>query len=96
MALDAVLYVPIKGFNVVFGAITKSYPVVLDNVLAWPLPTLAVTVTVFAGSLLLFGQLGRELVPELIQGQFFANLELPPGTHLDVSSRRIANIEKFA
>jgi HAE1 family hydrophobic/amphiphilic exporter-1 len=96
LAIDALLFIPIKGFNVVFGALTKFYPVVLDKVLARPLPTLAAAVTVFAGSLLLFGQLGRELVPELIQGQFFANLELPPGTHLDVSSRRIANVEDFA
>jgi HAE1 family hydrophobic/amphiphilic exporter-1 len=96
LVIDAVLYLPTKGFNVVFGAITRAYPIVLDKVLARPVPTLAITIALLAGSLLLFGQLGRELVPELIQGQFFANLELPPGTHLDVTSRRIANIEKAA
>ena len=94
--IDVVLYLPIKGFNVIFGAITRAYPVALDKVLARPLPTLAITTALLAGSLLLFGQLGQELVPELIQGQFYANLELPPGTHLDVSSRRIANIEEVA
>jgi HAE1 family hydrophobic/amphiphilic exporter-1 len=94
--IDAVLYFPIKGFNIVFGAITRAYPIALDKVLAWPVSTLAVTVTLLAGSLLLFGQLGRELVPELVQGEFYANLELPPGTHLDVSYRRISKIEDFA
>ena len=95
-AIDAVLYLPIKGFNVFFGAITRTYPLALDKALAWPVSTLAVTVTLLAGSLLLFGQLGRELVPELVQGQFYANLELPPGTSLDVSYRRISKIEDFA
>ena len=96
LVIDAVLYLPIKGFNVVFGAIKDSYPILLEKVLAWPLTTLAVTVTLLVCSLFLFGQLGRELVPELVQGQFFANLELPPGTSLDVSYRRISNIEDFA
>ena len=96
LLLHAILYLPIKGFSVVFGYFTRTYPVVLDKVLERPVPTLTITFTLLAGSLLLFGQLGRELVPELIQGQFFANLELPPGTHLDVSSRRIANIEDVA
>ena len=94
--IDVVLYLPIKGFNVVFGAIKRSYPILLDKVLAWPVTTLAITVTLLVCSLFLFGQLGRELVPELIQGQFYANLELPPGTHLDVSYRRISNIEDVA
>jgi HAE1 family hydrophobic/amphiphilic exporter-1 len=96
LVIDAVLYLPIKGFNLVFGAITRAYPITLDKVLARPVPTLAITIALLAGSLLLFGQLGQELVPELIQGQFYANLELPPGTHLDVSSRRISNIEDVA
>jgi HAE1 family hydrophobic/amphiphilic exporter-1 len=36
------------------------------------------------------------LVPELIQGEFFVNTELPPGTHLDVTQRRMAGLERFA
>jgi HAE1 family hydrophobic/amphiphilic exporter-1 len=96
LVIDAVLFLPIKGFNVVFGAITRAYPIALDKVLALPVPTLAVTIALLAGSLLLFGQLGQELVPELIQGQFYANLELPPGTHLGVSSRRFSKIEDVA
>jgi len=40
--------------------------------------------------------LGRELVPELVQGEFFVNTELPPGTHLDVTQRRLASLETQA
>ena len=39
-------------------------------------------------------RLGSELVPELIQGEFFVDTELPPGTHLDVTQRRLARLEK--
>ncbi len=96
LAIHGVLYIPVKGFNLVFGAVTRSYPVMLEKVLAQPLPTLAITLLLLAGSFLLFGQLGRELVPELIQGQFYVNTELPPGTHLGVTSRRLTRVEDFA
>jgi HAE1 family hydrophobic/amphiphilic exporter-1 len=58
--------------------------------------TLAIAFVLLAGSLTLFPRLGRELVPELIQGELFANLELPPGTHLDVTQRRLASLEGVA
>ena len=44
----------------------------------------------------LIPSLGRELIPELIQGEFFVNTELPPGTHLDVTQRRMAGLERFS
>ena len=33
--------------------------------------------------------LGSELVPELVQGEFFVNTELPPGTHLELNEKRM-------
>ena len=48
-----------------------------------------------AASLTLFPRLGRELVPELVQGEFYVDLELPPGTHLDVTQRRLDAIERY-
>jgi HAE1 family hydrophobic/amphiphilic exporter-1 len=41
-------------------------------------------------------RLGTELIPELVQGEFFVDLELPPGTQLDVTAARVAEIERFA
>ena len=35
-------------------------------------------------------------MPELIQGEFFVDTELPPGTHLDVTQRRMASLERIA
>ncbi len=91
-----ILFFPAKVFDAAFGFITRNYPRALEAVLQRRAVTLGVTVLLLAGSLLLFGQLGRELVPELIQGEFFVNTELPPGTHLDVTSRRFENVEEFA
>ena len=91
-----ILFFPAKVFDAAFGFITRNYPRALEAVLQRRAVTLGVTVLLLASSLLLFGQLGRELVPELIQGEFFVNTELPPGTHLDVTSRRFENVEEFA
>jgi HAE1 family hydrophobic/amphiphilic exporter-1 len=94
--IHGVLFFPSQGFDAAFGFVSRSYPRALDAVLRQRARTLVVTVVLFAGSLFLFSSLGRELVPELIQGEFFVNTELPPGTHLDVTSLRLGNLEGFA
>jgi HAE1 family hydrophobic/amphiphilic exporter-1 len=94
--LDLVLYFPSRAFDALFGFVSRTYPTLLDAVLRRPASTVAMTLVLLGGSLLLLGQLGRELVPELIQGEFYVNTELPPGTHLDVTSRQLAAVEKAA
>ena len=91
-----ILFLPSKGFDKAFGLVTLNYHRALDVVLRRRVATILITLMLFTGSLFLLGQLGRELVPELIQGEFFVNTELPPGTHLDVTSRRLANLESVA
>ena len=83
-------------FHAGLDALTRVYIRALDGVLAHPVPTVLVALLLLAGSLSLFPRLGRELVPELIQGEFFVNTELPPGTHLDVTQRRMALLESHA
>jgi HAE1 family hydrophobic/amphiphilic exporter-1 len=73
-----------------------SYAGASRRVLARPAITLLITVLVFAASLALYPLLGRELVPELVQGEFFVNAEMPPGTQLEVTDRRIAALERAA
>jgi HAE1 family hydrophobic/amphiphilic exporter-1 len=65
-------------------------------VLAHPWVTIGIAFLLLAASLSLYPRLGRELVPELVQGEFFVDTELPPGTHLDVTERRLAGLERFA
>jgi HAE1 family hydrophobic/amphiphilic exporter-1 len=88
--------VPFRLFDVVFTRIRQAYPAVLDRALAHPARTLGLVTLLFLASLALLPTLGTELVPELIQGEFYADAELPPGTHLDVTSRRLAGLEAAA
>jgi HAE1 family hydrophobic/amphiphilic exporter-1 len=78
------------------AATGKLYEGSIAAVLGRPLLTLLVTVALLAGSFVLFQRLGTELVPELIQGELFANVELPPGTRLEVTQAQLARVESFA
>ncbi len=91
-----VLAVPFRLFDAGFGWVRRIYPGVLQAALAHRVPTLAVALLFFVGSVALIPTLGTELVPELIQGEFFVDAELPPGTHLDVTARRLSNLERSA
>jgi HAE1 family hydrophobic/amphiphilic exporter-1 len=90
------LAVPFRLFDVVFGGLQRVYPRLLDRALERRAATLGLTALLFVASLALIPTLGSELVPELIQGEFFVDAELPPGTNLDVTSRRLAAVEAAA
>jgi len=94
--LLGILYLPSKAFHVGYGAVTTYYPRALAVALARPLPLIGATFVAFAASLLLIGRLGSELVPELIQGEFYVNTELPPGTHLELNEKRMELLERAA
>jgi HAE1 family hydrophobic/amphiphilic exporter-1 len=95
-AVGMALAPPLKLFQIGFDRLAAVYSRHLEAVLAHPWLTVLVAFLLLAGGLGLYPRLGRELVPELIQGEFFVNAELPPGTHLDVTQRRLASLEKFA
>jgi len=88
--------IPLALFQRGFDWVAAAYSRLLDRVLRHPVVTVAVAFVLLIGSLFLIPSLGRELIPELIQGDFFVNTELPPGTHLDVTQRRMASLEAFS
>jgi HAE1 family hydrophobic/amphiphilic exporter-1 len=91
-----VLAGPLKLFEMGYAALARVYGRTLAWVLAHSWITVAIALVLLAASLALIPGLGRELIPELIQGEFFVNTELPPGTHLDVTQRRMAVLERFS
>ncbi|MEM7351721.1 MAG: efflux RND transporter permease subunit [Acidobacteriota bacterium] len=91
-----VLAVPAAAFQAGFERLAKLYDGLLRGALRASLLTVLIAFALFAASLSLYPRLGQELVPELIQGEFFLDTELPPGTHLDVTQRRLARIEQTA
>ncbi len=92
----ALTALPLRAFHAGFDAVAAHYRRQLDRVLRHPLVTVGVASLLLLASLALFPLLGRELLPELVQGEFFVDTELPPGTHLEVTQRRMAALEGFA
>jgi HAE1 family hydrophobic/amphiphilic exporter-1 len=87
---------PLSLFHSLFSIVERSYDRLLATVLNWRWVTVLAAFALLAASLTLFPLLGKELVPELVQGEFYVDLELPPGTHLDVTQRRLGVIERYA
>ena len=87
---------PARLFQRAFAVLARLYGRCLDGALGHPWLVLLATLMVMGASLTLYPKLGRELVPELVQGEFFVDLELPAGTHLEVTRRRVAQLESVA
>jgi HAE1 family hydrophobic/amphiphilic exporter-1 len=73
--------------------LVRPYSWFLRQVLRQRLVSLSVTLVLFAGALGLLGGLGAELIPEISQGEFFVDVQLPPGTPVEQTSRRLEDIE---
>jgi len=87
---------PLRVFQAVFERLATAYDRQLARVLRRPWVTIGIALLLLAASLVLYPRLGKELVPELIQGEFFVDTELPPGTHLEITDRRMAALERYA
>lgn len=85
----------LNAFDVGLRALTAAYRAALRWVLRAPGMVLLGTLGMLVLSLMLVPLLGTELVPELVQGEFYIDTELPPGTQLVVTERQMANLERF-
>jgi HAE1 family hydrophobic/amphiphilic exporter-1 len=71
----------------------RPYSWFLGQALRQRLAFLLVALVLFGGALSLLRGLGAELIPEISQGEFFVDLQLPPGTPLEQTSRRLEEAE---
>ena len=94
--LGFILAPVLAAFDSLIGRLLGIYKQLLKVVLKATSSRARRALVLFSLSLLLFGSLGQELVPELIQGEFFVNVELQPGTRLEVTERRLQALEGFA
>ncbi|HSR69953.1 MAG TPA: efflux RND transporter permease subunit [Acidobacteriota bacterium] len=76
------------------GLLGRFYLGLLSLALRQRLLSVGIAVVLFAGSTSLVGFLGAELIPEISQGEFFVDAELPPGTPLEETSDRLAELEQ--
>lgn len=79
--------------HILFEKIRKLY----KKTLVWALDhraiVLTVSLTLLLGSLALVPKIGAEFIPEMDQGQFTINIELPLGTNLEETNRITAQVE---
>jgi HAE1 family hydrophobic/amphiphilic exporter-1 len=94
--LSLVLWAPLRLFEKAESRLPDAYERIVGRVLRRPLVTIAAAVVLFVASLQLFPRLGQELVPEMIQGEIYANLSLPPGTRLEVTQGYLGQLERAA
>jgi HAE1 family hydrophobic/amphiphilic exporter-1 len=88
---------PLLGvFDRALKATAAIYARAINGVLERPIVVVAVTIVLLVLSLGLFRTLGSELIPELVQGEFYADIELPPGTRLEVTDRQLVELAKAA
>ncbi len=82
-------------FNAVFSTITRVYPVILGFSLSHKLLVFIIAFSILGGSWSLFTSLGKELIPELSQGEFSISVRKPTGTPLSGTLDTVKEIEKI-
>jgi HAE1 family hydrophobic/amphiphilic exporter-1 len=71
------------AYDISFSWLMKNHPKVLSKALEKPWKLIGIVFLIFLVSLGLFTQLGGELIPEMFQGQFYADLRFPAGTPIE-------------
>ncbi|HSO22470.1 MAG TPA: efflux RND transporter permease subunit [Chondromyces sp.] len=95
--ISGAVFTPIlELFDHALAATAAIYSRAISAVLRRPLAVVGVTLGLLLASLGLYRTLGSELIPELVQGEFYADLELPPGTRLEITDRKLLDLTAAA
>lgn len=78
------------------GALSRFYDRVLRGALAAKPLTLAVAFGLFGLSVVAIGRMGTELIPELTEGEFYFEVNMPEGTSLPATDRVVEAMETAA
>jgi HAE1 family hydrophobic/amphiphilic exporter-1 len=79
--------------NVLFHLSEVIYPKVLTGAIRTPIIVLLLALAAAVGTFKAAGTMGRELLPEVLQGEFTAELFFPAGTPLTESDILASNLE---
>ncbi len=91
--LYILLYPLFFVFNAIFSTITRVYPGILGFALSNKLLVFIIAFSILGGSWCMFINLGKELIPELSQGEFTINIRKPTGTPLSGTLDAVKEIE---
>ncbi|TAH35263.1 MAG: efflux RND transporter permease subunit [Planctomycetota bacterium] len=89
----AVLYLPALAIQAVQRGLERAYPVLLRGALRAALPLLVLVIALSAVAWRAAGKLGRELLPEVLQGEITAELIFPAGSPLPETDLLAAALE---
>ncbi len=78
------------------GRFSRAYDRFVRHAVAHKRVTVGIAVVLFAGSLALIPVLGRELIPQLTEGEFFFEITLPQGASLAATDRVVQELEAAA
>lgn len=92
--VNYILKYPLLIFDLGFGRIRRGYPVLLRKFLKHPYLVSLGSVGVAIFSLGVIYILGWELLPTVDQSEFFVRVELPSGTPIEETNRRVARLEQ--
>jgi HAE1 family hydrophobic/amphiphilic exporter-1 len=82
-------------FDKSFTGIEKAYLVALKFALSIRLLILTAVIAVSLSSILFIPKLGMELIPDMSQGEFFVEINLPTGSQLENTDQVIADLATF-
>jgi multidrug efflux pump subunit AcrB len=84
-----------QGFNAAFHRMLAFYESLVQGALRAPATVLLLFLVAFAGSLLLYKQLGFAYFPQTDAGQFVITFKAPSGTKLTVTEKAAADLESL-
>ena len=89
----AVCWIPATLVNLIFHASERIYPKVLAGAIRTPVIVLLLALAAAVFTFQAAGTMGRELLPEVLQGEFTAELFFPAGTPLAASDALASRLE---
>jgi len=90
------LWIPTWILQAFYRSIAAVYPGVLRWSLQHRPSVILVSLILFLSSMALVPRLGSELIPQFSQGEFTANLRLPPGMPLTETDKAIQVVQRVA
>ena len=86
----------LRGFQRGYAYVEERYPLVLAWALSHKAAVVSVAVVLFLVSVAMIPFLGVELIPQLSQGEFTAEIILPPGTPLAATDAAVKQVQDAA
>jgi len=84
-------------FEIAFGGLVKVYPAIIRGALERKWTVIGWSFGIFAFCFfILVPQMGKELIPEVHQGEFNLEFTLPVGTPIEKTADRVAPVEQMA